>query len=222
MGILDFLTHHVLKQNQINLPQTSNELTPEQKELLRVQQITSQDMMQFDAMPFHLDCEVKKYTLPEARPYAYIDLDQRNIAVAEAELNKIGVFLLSAHLLTKKVPAGIGIPVKELIYKRTAIGEYTKLICTPYTPTGKISKYPLTLTFNTDLRGSMNTTHGEMLYGQNGTVQKAKVCCWRDSKGYIFHFKTEDGNLVLFKIEASETDGSSVVVYQKNCRKIAH
>lgn len=219
MGLFDIFTKHILKTAEPVPSQNSSQLTAAEKESIVVQRVTTQDMVQFTSMPYHLDCEVKKLDIPQARPFAYIDLDQRNIAIAEAEMAKLNVFLISAHLLCKKVPAGIGIPVKDIVYSSSNGSAYTRLICTPHTFSGKNSKYPLSLTFMTDLQGSMNTTHGEMFYGQKGTVQKAKVCCWRAGKGYIFYFKEEGCNLLLSKIEVSDTSGTTAVAYQRPTTK---
>lgn len=219
MGVLDFLSKLTVKPKEPVLPKTSVELTAVEKERIMVQRVTTHDMVQFTAMPYNLDCEIKKHDMPQSHPFAYIDLDRNNIAVAELELVKLNAHLGMAHQLCKKVPRGIEVPVKDIVYKPPKNYGYTRLICTPHTFTGKVAKYPLSLSFMTDLSKTTNTTHGEMFYGQNGVVQKAEVYCWRNGKGYFFHFKTEGCNLVLSKIEVADTSGVKVIVYQKSTAK---
>lgn len=219
MGLLNFLSGLATKPKEPVLPNAGSDLTAVEKERIMVQRVTTQDMVQFTAMPYHLDCEVRKFDAPQSHPFAYIDLDRKNVAVAELEMTKLNVHLAAAHQLCRKVPKGIGIPVKDIVYKPPKNYGYTRLMCTPHTFTGKVSKYPLSLSFMTDLSKTVNTTHGEMFYGPNGAVQKAEVYCWRGGKGYFFYFKTEGRNLVLSKIETADTSGIKVVAYQRPATK---
>lgn len=213
MGILDFLTK---RNTSPKAPaDQSQSLSTVEKERIMVQRVTTQDMIQFTAMPYHLDCEVKKFDAPNSHPFAYIDLDRKNIAVAEAELEKLNVHLASAHQLCSKVPSGTNIPIRSIVYKPPKNYGYTRLICSPYTYTGKVSKFPLSLSFMTDLSKTANTTHGKAYYGQDGSIQKAEVYCWRGGQGYFFYFKAEGGNLVISKIETADTSGIKVEAYKR-------
>lgn len=213
MGLLDFLTK---RNSTTKVPSSESEtLTAVDKERIMVARVTTQDMVQFTSMPYHLDCEVKKSDAPQSHPFAYIDLDRKNISVAEAEMTKLNVYLAAAHLLCSKVPKNIGIPVKDIVYKPPKNYGYTRLMCTPYTFTGKLSKFPLSLSFMTDLSKMDNSTHGKMHYGQDGRVQKAEVYCWRRGKGYFFYFKTEGRDLVISKIETADTSGIKVEAYKR-------
>lgn len=219
MGLLDFLSSLSSQSEKSTVSQNKSHLSAVEKERIMVQRITTQDMVRFTQMPYHLDCAINKYDAPNSHPFAYINLDNQNISAAEADMERLNAHLATAHILCRKVPKRIGIPIKDIVYKPPKNYGYTRLMCTPYTFTGKIAKYPLSLSFMTDLSKTENTTHGEMFYGQNGTVQKAEVYCWRGGKGYFFYFKTEGPDLILSKIETADTSGMRVVAYRRSVSK---
>ena len=231
MGLFDFLSKLVIKVKKPISQNAGAKLTTVDKERIMVRRVTTRDMVQFTSMPYHLDCVVKKHDTPRSHPFAYIELDSKNIAVAELELEILNKHLSVAHQICKKVPKGISIPVKDIVYRPSKYYGCTRLICTPHTFTGRVSKYPLSLQFTTDMsKTGLNTTHGEIFYGQNGTIQKAVVYCWRNHKGYFFYFKIENSTLVLSKIERVNTtvdskltcNNTQIVLSYANNREIIY
>ncbi len=177
MGVLGLLKTLLCKEAAKESPKSDGALSNRKKEST-VRRVTSQDMIKFTKMPYHLDCTVKQSGVLGQDSFAYIDLSQENATVAMDELAQINSHLSAAHQVCRKVPKDISIPVKDIVFCPSQGSEYTRLICTPYTPSGKIAKYPLYLYFCTALVGNENTTHGKLYYGQNGCVQKALVCFW--------------------------------------------
>lgn len=215
MSLFNFLSSITTQFNGTTQLKSNRNLSDIEKEFIMVNRITTLDMMQFTMMPYHLDCTIKKYTPLQSHPFAFIDLDCQNIAVAKADMEKINAHLRTAHSLCRKIPKCIEIPIKDIVYTPNENLEYTRLMCTPYTFTGKIAKYPLSLAFTTKLEYDADTTHGELFYGQNGIVQKANICCWIARKGYFFSFKTEKNNLVISKIELTDAHGLSSIAYKR-------
>lgn len=186
------------------------------KERITVRRIKAEDMQQFRQMPYCLEHDVKHYVPSNGHPFAYIDLDKENIAIAERELAKVYAILTSAPTLTKLIPRGFNIPIKEMVYTPSRMYGYTRLICSPHTYTGRISKYPLSLSFMTDLRRTISETHGRLFYGQNGEIEKAEVFCWRNKKGCFFYLTAINGNLLITKVETADTSGIVKTVYTRN------
>lgn len=87
-----------------------------------------------------------------------------------------------------KIRANLDICTEELIFNEhtgtSGITElYTYFECNPYTPTGKISKYPLILHYSTEDDCDMDTSrHGWVYYMQDGNIGKAEMC-FRQKRG---------------------------------------
>ena len=202
MGLFDFL-----KKN----PSTAPTYTPPQNaapapinaERELVQSISTQDMIQFTAMPYHLDCEVKHYVRDGGHPFAYIDLDSANRKAAKEALLFIDTYIRESKQLSPRIPGGIHIPVDEMYFTPNLNTGYTRIMCTPYTKTRKKSKYPLHLHFTTDLRVKDDETHGQLYYAQDGSISKANVYIWINHVGYFYYFKTIGKTLIIDKIEST-------------------
>ena len=202
MGLFDFLTKKPA-QAQVNTASQPKKLKPIDVERELVQAVTTQDMIQFTAMPYQLDCEVKHYVQDGAHPFAYIDLNSANRKAAKEALQFIDAFIRKSPLLSRQIPSGIHIPIEEMYFTPNKQTGYTRIMCTPYTKTGKKSKYPLYLHFTTDLRILDHETHGQLYYAQDGSIGKANVYVWINHVGYLYYFKTIGKTLVIDKIESN-------------------
>ena len=192
----------------------SDELSAVDKERIVVQRITAQDMHQFTNMPYQWNSEIKKFVDPNGHPFAYLDIVGQNITIAQSELLKINKQLSGDIVLLPAVPKNISIPVEDIVFKPSNKNGYTRLICTPYTFTGKISKYPISLSFMTDLENNSETTHGDLFYGQDGEVKKATIYFWRKQRGYFFYYGSVEHELGLSKIEVHNVQGQRNVIYK--------
>ena len=92
------------------------------------------------------------------------------------------------------------IPISKLIFFSKDYG-YTRIMCTPKTYTGKLSKYPISLSFATDFSNRDNTTHGELIYGIDGNVKKANVYFWKNHSHVFLKYKNIDNILTLESLE---------------------
>lgn len=175
-------------------------MTPQEKELFLVQHVTTDDMRDVPNLPFDVNCDVKKYIREGNHPFAYMDVLGKNIEFIKSELNKINTYIDKDSAKYKKIPKNARIPIQEIIFNSSDIQSYTKFICTPKTLTGKIAKYPFKIYFCTDMNRFNNecySTHGEVVYNQEGTIASANVYCWRPSGGFFIYYKTIDSKLVL-------------------------
>ena len=181
-------------------------MTPQEKELFLVQHVTTDDMRDVPNLPFDLNCDVKKYIREGNHPFAYMDVIGKNIDFVKSELNKINSYIDKDSTKYKKIPPNARIPIREIVFHSSDLHSYSKFICTPKTPTGKIAKYPFKIYFCTDMNrfnSERYSTHGEIVYNQAGTIASANVYCWRPSGGFFIYYKTIDGKLVLSSAEKS-------------------
>lgn len=165
------------------------------KELITVQNITTDDMRELD-MPFVCNTEVKKYIHEGNHPFAYMEIVAENVGVVEAEIKKMNAIIKECIKDYPGIPRNLSIPARSLVFQSPNYG-YTRILCTPKTYEGNRSKYPYTLYFCTDLSKRGNTTHGELIYGQDGKVQKATVVFWRNNEQFVLNFKMVEGKLIF-------------------------
>lgn len=185
-------------------------MTLAEKEQIMVKRVLAKDMAQFPEIPYQLNSPIKKVLAKNAHPFAYIDLNQYNQDIAKREISMVNRILLDAiphiPLLSKKFL----IKVEELAFQKYSPGYgYTRIMCTPYTFSGKIAKYPLFLSFMSRADRRSYFTHGELYYGKNGKVLKGSVVVNRESipfKNSVmwdFSFKTVQNILTLAEAKSS-------------------
>lgn len=187
------------------------------KERIMVERVTIEDMKKFATLPYMWNNKIQKFNIPGAHPFAYMELVGDNINVAKSELEKINILLADACQLSKLIPKQLSIPVNQIIFTRQENQGHTRLMCTPHTFTGKISKYPASLSFMTDISSNSNSSHGELLYLQNGSVGKANIYLWRRGCGYFLYYKTDNNALTLSKIDyfgKSNNTGKPTTIYK--------
>lgn len=207
MGLFDFLKKKATQP--IVSPSNIQKLTHADKERIMVSRITTEDMRRINAIPYIWNTDVKKFVAPQSHPFAYIDLIGPNIDIAKQELEKMNSIIASCATLSAAISKRISIPVNKIVFTPQKHYGHTRLMCTPYTVDGTPAQYPVSLSFMTDLSNDTISTHGDLFYGRDGTVQRAEVFCWRSNGSHFYYFSSVDGCLVL---ERFERDG--VVVYK--------
>ena len=213
MGVFDFL------EGQRAAPASTSEkkLSKAEQEQKVVDRATIEGMEQFSMLPFAFVGRKlnKDY---HGHPQASIDLDRQNISAAKIELEKLNEFIARSHNLSELIPEEIKISIDDIVYKpyKKEHG-YSKLICTPYTATGKLSKYPLTFFFMTRLDGEptyrkkgtalipipSNKSSGKIVYAKDGQAATAKVSIWIDGVGFFYEFKTIGRTFLISKIKST-------------------
>lgn len=186
-----------------------------QTEKVYTEKIKTSDMLQFKDIKYNLNCEI------ETRQNAYMMLNEYNQNIAKQDFELINKIIRENFNLSSKIKHDLQIPINEIIYQQYGqdLG-YSKLICTPYTPTGKISKYPIYLFFTTrnkeidcemetinngqTIRAIPTYTDGYLYYTKNGNIGKADIIFWRKGIFYAYRFKSDKDNLYINKIEKSD------------------
>ncbi|MBE6917986.1 MAG: hypothetical protein E7470_08830 [Ruminococcaceae bacterium] len=214
MAIFDFLKKIFAPKEIHSAPNASaKKLSYAEKELIAVKRTTFQDIQQLSNLPFVWNSRLEKCIQPNSHPFAYMDIVGPNVAIAMSELEKMNVHISQAKLLCKKVPKSLQIPVDDIVFKRSSITGYSRLICSPISHLGEPTDAPITFSFMTDL-DRRDTTHGNLYYGRDGGIQKADVYFWRKSNGYFFYYQTVANSLTLSKIESVTPTGEKNVIYK--------
>ncbi len=140
--------------------------------------------------------------------------DKDNITKDILRLND---YLVQAMSLVKTFP-NIQINANDIEFRFDKVLpdeliEFCTFICTPNTPTGKASKYPLKLGFY-----CKRTSHiqGEIEYLQNGEIGKVRIVIWHKGILYLVHIIDKKGAKTITKIETTNKSGERITVYNAN------
>ena len=171
-----------------------------EKELLTVKNITIEDMKKLEGMPFIWNTQVKKFICEGGHPFAYMDIIGENLNIVKNEIRKMNEQIKKDLKDYPSLPNMLEIPISKLIFFSKDYG-YTRIMCTPKTYTGKLSKYPISLSFSTDFSNRDDTTHGELIYGTDGNIKKANVYFCKNHNHIFLKYKSIDNVLTLESIE---------------------
>ncbi len=206
--ILDFL----FKRKKKEQAQTTKEKTPSKIEIetMMVNRITTDDMLQFAMIPYDLTCPVKKHIAAGSHPFAYMDINHANEIVAKEELMKISEYILQAYEYIPEIAFKAVLHAGRVVFKKYSENYgYTRLICTPYTQTGKISKNPVSLNFMTRADNYEYQANGVLKYGVDGNVMSADVHIAKNIhqpnyESWAFKFKTIGRTLVIYEVKVAD------------------
>lgn len=179
---------------------TVPKITTAEKERAIVKMTTAEHMQLLSNFPFAWNDKIKKNLSPNSHAYCYMNIIGENISLVKSELEFMNKIIRSDLRNYKDMP-DLKIPIASLVFQESDKQGHTKFICWPITLSGKVSKYPLTLFFTTRLQPGKDSTHGEIIYGQNCKIQKANIYFWRNGQGYFLYYKTVDGVLTLYKLD---------------------
>ena len=213
MGFFDFLKKNTSSTWQPIAEQNERKLTYAEKELLAVQNTTLNEIRKLKGFPYIWNNPVQKFIDPHSHPFAYMDITGKNIKAAKMELAKMNQLIDNAKALCSRVPLTLCIPISDIVFQRRNGYGCTCLVCSPITYNGESSEYPIKLSFMTDMSQD-NTTHGALLYGQDGCVHKAEIFFWRHKQGFFFFYDSVDGKLTLSRINVPDFLGGQATVYK--------
>lgn len=201
-------------------------LSTAEKERIMVQRVTAEDMLQFPDIPYQLNCPIHKQMDKNSHPFAYMDLNEYNQSVAKRNLKMVNRLIVDAQKYIPLLSNEFQIRIEKIMFKKYDPGYgYTRIMCTPYTFSGKISKYPLYLFFMT--RGDVRTysASGELYYEKDGHISKGTVNIWREQvpysggTGWLFKLKEVDKKLTIAEAKTNlrpDKYGQPTVVYKVN------
>lgn len=226
MGIFDFF------KTKSGAPLKVEHVKLETTEKIVESKISQKDMEQFLLLPFSfVGCKfIGKSDDPQV---AYVDLGQKNQVAAWGEIEKINLFIEQSRDYSALIPKDILIPNEKIVYQKYSEDYgYSKLMCTPYTLKGNKAKYPLKFIFTTEQKESTyiqkrnkvivipaDSTHGEIVYAQDGQPAKAKVNFWRDGIGFFYEFKTIGRTFLINRIKSTakkDKNDMPSIIYEEN------
>lgn len=181
-----------------------------EKECAIVKMTTDSHMQHLTGFPFVWNEKIKKHIKPHSHSFCYMDITGPNIFAVQNELTTLNLYIQNDCQI-QKLPMLLFIPVTHLLFNPQDVQGYTRFVCSPITEDGSFSSSPVTLTFTTPMysyengicKPLRNTTHGEVVYGSDGTIKKANVYFWRNGISYFFYYKTIDGVFQLTKFVSS-------------------
>ena len=140
------------------------------------------------------------------------NIPKKDFPILESDFAFMNVMLAYACKLAK-VCVSLVIDMSKFVY---GIGQWkTFYEWYPFTPSGKSSKYPLTLHFAYAGASDLgNTCFGELEYKQDGNIGKARIIFWHKNKGYFFYFGQAKDNFVLKKVETTDA-GNRIIIYKE-------
>ena len=200
-------------------------LSTVEKERIMVQRITAKDMLQFSDMPYHFNCPIHKHMAKNGHPFAYMDLNEYNQSVAKRDLKMVNRLIVDAQKYIKLLSGDFSIKIEKVAFEQYSPDYgYTKIMCTPYTFTGKVSKYPIYLSFMSKMNTRKYSVSGELYYEKDGHISKGTVNIWMEQvaysggTGWLFKLKEVDKKLTIIEAKTNlrpDKYGQPTVVYKK-------
>ena len=200
-------------------------LSTVEKERIMVQRITAKDMLQFPDIPYQLNCPIHKQMTKNSHPFAYMDLNEYNQSVAKRDLKMVNRLIVDAQKYIKLLSGEFSIRIERIAFEQyNPDYGYTKIMCTPYTFTGKFSKYPIYLSFMSKMDTRTYSVSGELHYEKDGHISKGAVSIWREQvaysggTGWLFKLKEVDKKLTIIEAKTNlrpDKYGQPTVVYKK-------
>ena len=200
--------------------------------------ISSTQQPKADFAPLSPKSSVLKYDISKMRIVRECYLPNKSdIENIRNDVIKLNDFLLQAKSLVKSFPL-IQIKSEDLVFRFDKISrdeptEFCTFTYSPYTPTGKPSKYPLKLGFwcaRTSKERQVkqgrgfsiippNGINGDIEFLANGEIGKARVIIAIDGSFYIVNILDKKGEKIITKIEGNNKKGERIELYNANKTK---
>lgn len=205
-----------LKDNGFYVLSSSEKIAFEeqQKELLELDQnlqsITEKDFEQFNLQKFEL-----------INPFVYFHkciiliTDQSKCAL-EKDIKMINAYVENACSLAS-IDFPLSIDFRYFEYNSTYVEienvqqYHTFFEGTPYTKTGKLSKYPLVLHYETSETEVVN--FGKIYYLQDGSIGKCRLTFWINHTMYSIELGLKGTTLIVKKV-IQDIDGTQTILYK--------
>ena len=171
-----------------------------EKELAIVELASVDAMLKYDNAPFAINQDIIKVVKSGSHPFAYMDLDSQNQKRVLALLEKVNSDLLVQSKSLTESGIELRIPTENIYFTppRENTG-YTRLICTPLTPTGKDAKYPfsLLLCIGDTVCGDKKTCHGRLTFSKLGLIEKGSFSIGLPDFWIVLKVKRDKDKLIF-------------------------
>ena len=149
----------------------------------------------------------------------YLPKDEHKNQITDDVLY-LNTFLEQARTLVNNFPV-ISIDSDSITYKENCHPDDTEYLnmtfCKfeykPNTPTGKVSKYPLKLVYETN-----KEIFGEIEYLKNMSIGKVRIIVWYRGNCFIVNCIDKKGSLTISKIEGTKKNGEREALYNINSK----
>lgn len=169
--------------------------------------VTVQDMLHFVDSPYVFDQQLYSYVSENTHPEVFMDLSPHNIEIAKQHFSMLNSLIFEQFSNIPRLnPLFLVSPDSLAFYPYHDSYGYTRIVCTPYTPSGGISRSPFYLCYMTRLDNFSSSVNGMIFYGVDGRIRKATLNSWRwvsddlPSDGWAFEFKDRGGQLALWEV----------------------
>lgn len=184
-------------------PEKSVRIAQQEKwnsEQLKLESITNADMQQFVNIPYRLTGKITVHSRN-----AYMDFDELDYDILNKTIESINSIIEQGSNFHSNLP-------KELVLRNL---KNPTIKCTPYTNTGKLSKYPLSICTSSSSYDEENeyyksyhyfpdTCGCELFYMQSGVIGKADIFFKRNTKRYYYYLVYKNHELTINKIIFSD------------------
>lgn len=179
--------------------------------------IKNSDMLQFTKLPYNLNHPI---IVDNGMAVIHISTSENQEKLI-ADVLSLNQYIEESKKDLPQIPKDLIIKKEDISFKKDSP---SFLECKPYTPTGKVSKYPLTAHFLNNKSGdwekdALRSINGEIYYMQDGSIGKARIICWYKHIGYFYELKCVGRSFVLDKIKYTgevDSKGLPSVIYKHN------
>ena len=171
---------------------------------------TIESMLQFSDIP---------YSFVDV-PVMYGQLDRGILLVgsnreqAQRDIDAMDVLLADAYTRVPKLPQ-LHIGDVRWIPECDEYGDYTRLFCDPFTKTGRISKHPLRLLFETRRECWGDGIDGELFYSAEGTIGRVKINIHKANKYFSLVYTLNKGEFCLDYAFTRDENSNDVNLYKR-------
>ena len=175
-----------------------------QKSGVRINMQTVVDMLQFVDIPYSFE----NVPMLDDALGGGILLEGSNRLQAQNDISAMNNLLQDAFTFVSKLPK-MHIGEIRWVPENWDYGDYARLFCNPYTKTGKISKHPVRLSFETRREFKGNGVSGEISYLASGTIGRVKLVLHKSNRYYVIVFSLNKQEFSLdyaYTIDANNRD----------------
>lgn len=182
---------------------------------------TPANLDRFPACPYDLtNAPFQRWTYNTGEVLTHYFLEGKNIDRAYADIGSLNGCIEFAESTAPTFPIGLQIMSLQTTPTNDGRGHCTTLEFAPVTAAGRAAKYPLSIRFQTipwelwsRSRGMVDNVHGEVSYGADGKVAKARIHCSREIHRFSIECAKRDGELRVSYIKTAGDRAQEIRLY---------
>lgn len=214
---MEFRKNGILHKSERELLMDARSEVLDQKAAARRQQcdtFTVDDMQQFPDIPIAWSYVMQ---LQHTNGVAWCQLNWNNQQIVKEYISQVNDIIQDAQSYVDGIgDSHIDIDAINFDYPRPMYKNCmccTRIECYPYTPTGKLSKYPVIIQFQTKPNSSGISTSGEIKILRDGNIGAATASLY----GNIFKIGLHGTSLVLKRVD-NPFKGGNLFYFSEECK----